>query len=708
MKIKTLSIFFTVLLSLPLAAQVKTKQIQKKAVVVPPVQKELLDRSKRPQPAPAPVIKIGDYQSFELANGLKVFVVENHKIPRISYSLVLDYSPILEGENAGYIDFAGQLLRTGTTTRTKDQIDEAIDFIGASLNTSATGATASCLSKHNEELLGIMSDIIMNPQFKQEELEKIRTQTLSALEAEKNEPKAIATRVGGKLVYGSNHPYGEIMNEESVKKINLDKCNEFYKSFFKPNIGYLAIVGDITLAEAKPLIEKYLGNWQRGEVLATNFATPKAPSKATVAIVDRANSVQSTINVTYPVDLKPGSPDAIKAKVANSILGGGTFRLFNNLREKHGWTYGAYSSLTPDRIIGRFTASAEVRNPVTDSSLTQIVYEMNRIRTEPVPDDELSMVKNFMMGNFGRSLENPQTVADFAINTARYKLPNDYYASYLTNLAAVNATDVQTMAQKYIRPDNAYILVVGKAEEVAPKLKLFSKTGQIQYYDIQGNWYDPNIKLKPAPEGVTADIVVNKYIDAIGGAKKLKKVKDVTIQATSTMQGMTINLDMYSLYPDKFLMQIGSGAMVFAKQIYNAGKGVSISPMNNETKPMEAAELEGFKEQSLCFGELHYAELGYKTNLLGIEEQAGGVQYYKVEVTKPSGNKSTDFYDVSTNLKMKSESKESTVEFADYKALDGIMFPYTMNQSMQGQAIKFIVSNITVNSKIKAEMFEIK
>ncbi|MBK7211813.1 MAG: insulinase family protein [Bacteroidales bacterium] len=705
---KAITYLFAILISLPLAAQVNKAKQAKKTIEPAAVEKVQLDRSKRPQPAPAPVIKIGDYQSFELSNGLKVFVVENHKIPRISYSLVLDYSPVLEGENAGYVDFAGQLLRTGTTTKTKDQIDEAIDFIGANLNTSSNGLNASCLSKHNEELLAIVSDMILNASFKQEEMEKIRTQTLSGLEAEKNEPGAIASRVGGKLLFGSNHPYGESITEESVKKITLEQCDNFYKTYFKPNIGYLAIVGDITLAEAKPLIEKYLGSWQKGDVEVVKYPAPKAPAKTTVALVDRANSVQSTLNVTYPVDLKPGAPDAIKARVTNSILGGGTFRLFNNLREKHGWTYGAYSSLSPDRLTGRFNASAEVRNPVTDSAVEQILFEMNRIRTEAVPEEELSMVKNFMMGNFGRSLENPSTVADFAINTARYNLPKDYYANYLTNLAAVSATDVQMMAQKYIRPDNTLILVVGKAEEIAPKLKRFSKSGDIQYYDIQGKWYDPSVKVKPAPAGVTAETVIAGYIQAIGGAKKLKKVKDITIQATSTMQGMTLNLDQYAIVPDKFLLQIGSGAMIFGKQIYNAGAGVAISPMNGENKPMEATELEGFKEQALVFSELYYAQLGYKLNLLGIEEQDGGSSYYKVEITRPSGEKSTDYYDVKTSLKMKSESKENLVELSDYKEVNGILFPFTLAQSMQGQSIKFTVSNLTVNSKLKKDMFELK
>lgn len=706
MKTTYLSILFAVLISLPLAAQVKSTKTKK--AEAKPVVKEVLDRSVQPKPAPAPVIKIGDYQSFELANGLKVFVVENHKIPRISYSLVLDYSPVIEGDQAGYVETMGQLMRTGTTTRTKDQIDEAIDFLGASLRTNAGGLYASCLTKHNEALLNIMSDIILNASFKTEELEKIRTQTLSALEADKNDPGSIAQRVGSKLLYGMNHPYGEIVSEETVKNITLDKCNEFYKTYFRPNIGYLAIVGDITLADAKPLVEKYLGNWQKADVPVVNYPTPKAPSKTVVDIVDRTNSVQSTLNVGYPVDLKPGAPDAIKARVTNTILGGGSFRLFNNLREKHGWTYGAYSQLTADRLIGKFLASAEVRNPVTDSAVEQILSEMNRIRTEPVEDNELSMVKNYLMGNFGRSLENPSTIADFAINTARYKLPQDYYANYLTNLAAVSATDVQTMAQKYIRPDNTHILVVGKAEEIAPKLKKFAKSGEIQYYDIQGKWYDPSIRLKPVPEGVTVETVLNKYIDAIGGVKKIKKIKDITILASATMQGMTLNLDQYIILPDKFMMQIGSGAMVFGKQIYNAGKGANVSPMQGETKPMEAAELETGKEQALFFSEMHYGELGYKTQLLGIEEQSGGASCYKIEVTRPSGEKSTDYYDLNSGLKVKTETKDNTVELGDYRDAGGVLFPFAISQSMQGQTMKFVVSNISVNSKLKKDLFEIK
>jgi hypothetical protein len=333
---------------------------------------------------------------------------------------------------------------------------------------------------------------------------------------------------------------------------------------------------------------------------------------------------------------------------------------------------------------------------------------MSRLRTEPVPDDELNMVRNYMMGNFGRSLESPSTVANFAINTARYNLPKDYYSTYLTHLGALTAADVQMTAQKYIRPDNAYLLAVGKAEEIAPKLKKFAKSGEVLYYDIDGKQYDPNKKLKPAPAGVTADQVINNYINAIGGAKKLKKIKDATINAGATMQGMPISLDLYYKAPDKMFMQVGSGAMVFAKQVYNAGKGVASSPMSGESKAIEGDELAGMKEAAMIFPEMYYASLNYTFELLGIEEQKDQKQYYKVMINKGGDRKDTEYYDVTTGLKIRTEGKQGTTEYSDYKAVDGVLFPHGMTQNMGPQTISFVVSSIKLNSKLKDDFFEVK
>ena len=267
-------------------------------------------------------------------------------------------------------------------------------------------------------------------------------------------------------MYGKEHPYGEMDSEETVKSITLDMCKKYIDTYFRPNISYLAIVGDINKAKAKTLVEKYFGKWVKKDVPKNTFQNPKAPIVNKVALIDRASSVQSVISVCYPVELPIGSDDAMKTKVANLILGGSaTGRLFMNLREAKAYTYGAYSNLTPDKLIGKFSASTKVRNTVTDSAITEIMNEMKKLEMKKVSETELQNAKNLLAGGFIRSLEQPATIANFAINIARYNLPKDYYKNFLKNLSAVTVDDVQAIAKKYIKPNNANIVIVGNAEK---------------------------------------------------------------------------------------------------------------------------------------------------------------------------------------------------------------------------------------------------
>jgi predicted Zn-dependent peptidase len=688
-------------MALPCLLQAQTKN--KKSNTTP----TKLDRSIMPLPAPAPTINIGKYESFELENGLKVFVVENHKIPRVSYSLTLDYNPVPEGELAGLSDVTGQMLRTGTTHLSKDDLDEEVDFIGARLSTSSTGIYASSLKKHNEKLLSLMADVLLNPSFKQEEFDKIKTQTISGLKSQEDDAGAISDRISRQLIYGENHPYGESVTEKSIENITPDQCRKFYETFFKPNVGYLAIVGDITLAEARELIEKHLGGWEKGSVMNYVPETPVAPKNHVVAIVDRQAAVQSALRVGYPVDLKPGSEEIIPARVMNTILGGGTFRLFNNLREDKAYTYGAYSQLSPDKLTGKFLVNTEIRNSVTDSAINEIFNEMKRIALEPVKDDELNLVKNYLNGNFALSLENPQTVAGFAISTARYGLPMDYYANYMKNLSAVTADDVMDAAKRYIRPENAYILAVGKASEIAPRLMQFTDGQAIKYYDFDGKEYDPSKKVKPVPEGVTAESVNQMYINAIGGEKALRKIKDMTMMATTTMQGMSIGFDIYRKAPNKYMMKVGAGEMVFQKMIYDGTTAKLVSPMGGENKTLEGPELADMKVDATLNAELFYPELGVELKLDGIEE-VNGSDAYRMILTMPSGKETTAFFDVASGLKVKEIGDQGNSTFSDYREVNGVKFPFALTQQMGPQTVEMKVPSIKVNSKLKDDLFTIE
>lgn len=685
--------------------------------IISGVTAQKLDRSKKPAPGSAPQINIGTPETFTLPNGLKVFVVENHKLPRVAFSLSLDVDPILEGNAAGFVDATGQLMERGTKNRTKQQLDEEIDFIGATISTSANGVFAASLKKHQEKLLDIMADIILNADFKQEELDKIKKQTKSGIAQSKDDPDAIANNVKSVLVYGKKHPYGEVVTEETVENITLEQCKKHYNTYFKPNVAYLAIVGDVSAAEIKPLIEKYFAKWEKADVPVNKYKAPTPPSKTKVAFVHKEGATQSVINITYPINLKFNNPDAIKAQMMNSILGGSaTARLFMNLRETYGYTYGAYSRISADELVGNFNASAKVRNEVTDSALTQFMVELNKIVDEKVTDEELQNIKNYMSGTFAYSLQDPQTIARFAINTEKYKLPADYYATYLKQIAAVTVDDIKEMAEKYIKPTNALILVVGD-KKTAEKLNSFDATNKVSLYDIYGNDF---VDIKPVPAGVTAKTVIDNYIVAKYGVakgkaldKKLKKIKDITVKMDASIQGQTINVTRYQKAPNKFANNMTMGTMVIQKQTFNGTVGKTSGMQGS--KEITGDELAELKLSSILFLDTKYEENGITFELVGVEP-VNGKDAYKMIQTKPNGETETEWYDAASGLLVKSMSVRTNeqleepltviAELSDYKEVNGIKFAHKTKQSFGPQALDMVVTSVEINTKLGDEVFE--
>ena len=672
-----------------------------------------LDRTRPPKPGPAPVINIGDYDMFTLPNGLKVIVVENHKTPVISWQLTLDVDPVMEGDTKGYVDLAGQLMRAGTKNRTKQVIDEEIDFIGASLSTFSTGLFGQSLTRHREKLLSLMSDVLLNPVFPQEELDKVLTQSISALTANETDANNIANNVITSVVYGQAHPYGEVVTKESLGKIKRDQLVGYYNSYFRPNVAYLVIVGDITTKEAKKLTKKYFSSWKKGDVPRHTYTTPQAPEANKVAFGNREGAVQSVIAVTYPVNLKPGDPDAIKAGVMNSILGGGAFsgRLMQNLREDKAYTYGARSSLSSDRLVGSFSARTEVGNNVTDSALVEILYEMNRMVKEKVEQPSLDLVKNFMNGSFARSLESPRTIANFALNIERYKLPKDYYATYLEKLAAVTVEDVHAMAAKYIKPENAWIVIAGNKDEVSPKLTRFSKNNEVLFFDSYGRKVEQSATAIPA--GMTAEKVIDNYIKALGGNEKLRSITEQVMKMSTQMQGMTVEMVSYHKMPGKIMVSTSVGGNVMQKQVLNGDRG-QISAMGQKME-LSGAQLEEMKTQSRIFPELEYKTLGYELKLTDMES-IDGKPAYKVQVTTPGGSIKTDFFDVASGLKVKTVASQQTqmgpmtvnTSYSDYRETAGVKIPFVITQSVGPQNLDLKVTSVELNSGIPDELFSIE
>lgn len=667
-----------------------------------------VNRSMRPPAGPAPEIKLGKTENFTLPNGLKVFVVENHKLPIVTATVQFDIHPELEGDMAGYSTFLSELLTAGTKTRSKDKLNEEIDYIGARVSADAKSMFGQSLKKHHEKTLELMSDIAMNANFTAEELEKIRKRTLSGLQAAKNEPDQMLENVTAVINFGNNHPYGEVPDETTVGKVTLDKCKEYYKTYYRPNVAYMAVVGDITVAEAKPLIEKYFGKWEKGNVPKATYPNPAAPTSTQVALVPRDEAVQSVINVTYPIDLKPGHPDVVKARVANAILGGGSMgRLFLNLRETHAWTYGSYSSISQDDLKGNFTAYAKCRNIVTDSSVAEILKEMNRMRDEKISDKDLQDQIKYMSGSFAIGLESPQTVAQYAINIERYNMPKDYYANYLKNLSAVTPDDIQAISKQYIHPDKANIIVVGSKSEVGDKLKRFDADGKISLYDNYGKPLVETVAAA-APAGITADQVYKNYLKAIGGEKAIKSIKDIKTVSKGTFavagQELPIVITEMKKAPGMYCMTVEGMGMVLNKQVYDGKSGYMEA--GGQKQEMPAEMLASAKEDADIYADLTPEKYGVKRELKGMEKVGNG-DAYKVEAIA-NGKKTTEYYDAQTGYLVKSSSADNgTVEYSEYKdAGNGYFVPYKVSINNQGQVITANVESVSINKGIEDSNFK--
>ena len=665
-----------------------------------------IDRSTAPSPGPARVPTIASYESFELKNGLNVFVVEDHKLPRISMSLILDRDPIVEGEKAGYVAIAGDLLGSGTTTRTKAQLDEEVDFMGARFSTSASSMNVGGLSKYTDDLVEIMSDVLLNPSFETEEFEKLKSQMTSGLKANADDPDAIAGNLRGATLYGLEHPYGEVMTESTVEAVTLEDCKNYFSSYFRPNIAYMVVIGDITVKDAKKKLSKALKGWKASDVPAHDYEKTSVPSAGRIVMVDKPSAVQSVVWLGNVIDLPQGHPDIEPLRIANQILGGGmSGRLFTNLREDKAFTYGAYSSFGIDELNSTFGASAKVRNEVTDSAIVEFLMEIGRMRTESVTEEDLIAAKASLSGAFGRSLESTSSAANFALNIARYGLPSDYYNNYLARLEAVTAEDVMRVSNQYMKTDNLTISVVGKAQDVAAGLAAF---GEVEYYDAEGMPTDAPTFLF-MPEGITLETVFAKYYEAMGGVDVLSSLKAMDMKAHLEIPGMPGQLKMRTakITPNKFMMEQSMQGMTVMKMTYVDGVGKQ-SGMQGE-KELEGEELEDLKKQASFVVD----ELAWMQDLESFTFDGQTLMDGKAVYQVSEGEK-TRYFEVETGLFYKSTETTETPEgdmavsmtVEEWGEYNGIKMPKVSKQSAGQQTFTIIVDSVEFGDDVKAKLFK--
>ena len=656
----------------------------------------------RPQPkaGPSPTININKPQTFTLKNGLKVLVVENHKLPRVSFTLTLDNSPYTEGDKKGVANILSSMIGNGTKKTTKDAFNEEIDFLGANINFWDSGASANGLSRYSKRLLELMAEGSLNPIFVQEEFEKEKSKLIEGLKSEEKSVSAIARRVENVLTFGKDHYKGEFTSEETLNKVTLDDVIINYNTYFVPSNAYLVIVGDVKFKEVKKEVEKLFGSWKKATAPKLTYSDPKDVQYSQINFIDTPNAVQSEIALVNLSNLKMTDKEYFAAILANQILGGGgEGRLFLNLREKHGWTYGAYSSIGSGKYISKFRSGASVRNAVTDSAVVEVFNELKKIRTELVSAEDLRNAKAKYVGNFVMQIEKPSTIAGYALSKQTQGLPDDFYENYIKNINAVTAEDIKNAANKFFLADKTRVVIVGKAADVLPGLEAMSKKEKmpIFYFDKYGNPTEkPEVK-KPIPAGVTTQTVLNNYINAIGGEKAVKSVKTLAVYSKGTVQGTELEL-VVKTAPKKLGIEMKAMGMLMSKQVVNEKEAYAMQ--QGQRKDFTGEELEDMKAEATTFKEL--ALLTNKQIALTGIENINGADAYVIK-----NGKSTLYYDVKSGFKV-AEAKEleqggqkmtQTTYYQDYKDVKGLKFPYKTIMNV-GIEIELTTTEVKINEGV--------
>jgi predicted Zn-dependent peptidase len=437
------------------------------------------DRSKPPLPGATPALKLPAIQKRQLSNGLPVWLVELHEVPVVQVNLV-----VLSGTGDdpagkyGLASLTAAMLTEGAGSRSSLEIADAIDFLGADLSASS-GIDSAGVRLHVPvgrlaDALPIMADVALKPTFPKEELERLRQQRLVSLLQARDDPQTIASMAFSRTIFGPSHRYGTATfgTADTIKAFTQDDLRAFYLSAFRPDNAALLVVGDVTAASVLPLMESQFGAWkpQGAAVARVALPAPSQPARREVYMVDKPNAPQTQIRIGG-VGAPRVTPDYFPLQVMNTVLGGSfSSRLNLNLREKHGYTYGAGSTFDMRKFVGPFSSAAGVQTDKTKESLQEFFNELNGI-LQTVPADELARAKNYVALRFPGGFETSSDITARLEGVLVYRLPDDYFSTYVQNIQAVTAADVQRVARKYIQPDRFTVVVVGDRKAIEPGIR---------------------------------------------------------------------------------------------------------------------------------------------------------------------------------------------------------------------------------------------
>ncbi len=458
----------------------------------------ILDRSIPPKAAPTPKVFFPSFERIPISNGIDVWTVPNHEQPIVSLSLFLRAGSALDPRNReGLVCMVADLLTKGTARRNATQIAEEIDFVGGSLSASAGWDTmtinVSVLSKYLDVAIDLLADVIQFSTYPEEEIERMRLQRLASLRQAKADAGFLADMVFSNMVF-PGHPYGQqsMGTERSITEMSRADITGFAKKYITPSNAFMVAAGDVRSEHLRSLMEANLSTWSGGTHPKVSFGDVSLRASSQVGLINREGAVQSALRVGH-VGIPRNSPDYIPVSVLNVLLGGYfNSRINLNLREVHGYTYGARSAFDARIEPGPFVVSTEVRTEVTTRAVEEIVSEITRLTVEQVPEEELQMVKNYMIGNFPLQIETPQQVAGRVATLVLYGLDHDYWDTYREKLSAITSVDLYRIAREYLHPSQLVIAASGDVQALEAGMGEF---GEMNVFNDEGTVIEKPVTL---------------------------------------------------------------------------------------------------------------------------------------------------------------------------------------------------------------------
>ncbi|HKG97844.1 MAG TPA: pitrilysin family protein, partial [Pyrinomonadaceae bacterium] len=446
-------------------------------------------RSQAPAPLQPRPITIPTPRETTLSNGLTLVVVEDSRLPLVSYRLAFRIGGAFDPPTLpGLIDLLAGLLPEGTQSKTSKEIADEVARMGASISAGASSdytiVAASALAQFNDPIMDLLAEVALEPSFPENEVELAKENTKESLRQQRAQPSFLASEMVARVMFG-DHPYSIVApTPESIDRSSREEFVKFHRARLVPNNAVFVVVGDVRYDEIAGRVESLFSTWERGEELVASFPAPPARTKRTAYLVDRHGSAQSNIVIANS-GITRTNPDYFPMLLMHTVLGAtASSRLFMNLREEKGYTYGAYSNLDARRSAGTFRATAEVRTQVTGDSLKEFFYELERIGNEPVSAKEIADAKSYLTGVFPIRLETQEGLTDQLVQIKMLNLPNDYLQHYRDSVQAVTVEEIQRVARKYVKPDEAALVVVGDGASVLEQIKPYCE--DIEIYSTAG------------------------------------------------------------------------------------------------------------------------------------------------------------------------------------------------------------------------------